>query len=113
MQPPVKKDKSIRKAEELTMEWIHSYLDEVYRIDDFFKAKQDELIDEFICLQDKLRCRTQKYGQNDTNKSEKGKEEEGQDTAPIDKVSYIPEDPSISNSRPSSVEGNKLGSILS
>ena len=79
MQPPAKKDKSTRKAEELTMEWIHSYLDEIYRIDDFFKAKQDELIDEFICLQDKLRCRTQKYGQNDNDKSRKGKkEEEGQ-----------------------------------
>ena len=60
MQPPAKKDESIIKAEKLTLEWIHAYLDEVYRTDDFFKAKQDELIDEFICLQDKLRCKTQK-----------------------------------------------------
>ena len=44
MHPPAKKDESIIKAEKLTVEWIHAYLDEIYRTDDFFKAKQDELI---------------------------------------------------------------------
>ena len=58
MQPPAKKDETIIKSEKLALDWIHAYLDEVYRIDDFFKAKQDELINEFICLQDKLRCKT-------------------------------------------------------
>ena len=58
MQPPAKKDECIIKSEKLALDWIHAYLDEVYRIDDFFKAKQDELINEFICLQDKLRCKT-------------------------------------------------------
>ena len=40
---------------------MHAFLDEVYRIDDFFKSKQNELINNFINLQDKFRIRTEKY----------------------------------------------------
>lgn len=58
MQPPKEKDESVKRAEQMTVEWIHAFLDEVYRIDDFFKERQDSLINEFISLQDKLRLRT-------------------------------------------------------
>ena len=36
---PDERDDVIEEAERLTIEWIHAFLDEVYRIDDFFKTK--------------------------------------------------------------------------
>ena len=50
MQRPEGRDESVKRAESLTIEWIHAFLDEIYRIEDFFKEKQDELINEFISL---------------------------------------------------------------
>lgn len=59
----------------MTVEWIHDFLDEIYRIDDFFKSKQLELINNFIVLQDKFRIRTEKYevGSTKTGKSKASK----------------------------------------
>jgi len=57
MRPDVRDDFVIF-AEELTIGWLHAFLDEVYRVDDFFKGKQNELINTFIGLQDKFRIKT-------------------------------------------------------
>ena len=40
---------------------MHAFLDEVYRIDDFFKSKQNELICAFIKRQDKFRIMTEQH----------------------------------------------------
>ena len=52
-------DGTLIKSENLTVEWIHAFLGEVQRVDDFFSKKQNELIDQFITLQDKFRIRTE------------------------------------------------------
>ena len=71
---PDERDAVIEEAERLTIEWIHAFLDEVYRIDDFFKTKQTELINSFIQLQDKFRIKTEKYEVGSTKTSRrKGK----------------------------------------
>ena len=72
---PDERDDVVEYSEQLTVEWVHAFLDEIYRIDDFFKKKQTELIDNFIGLQDKFRIRTEKYeyGSNKTGKSRKSK----------------------------------------
>ena len=41
---PDERDDQVLFAEELTIKWVHTFLDEIYRIDDFFKGKQTELI---------------------------------------------------------------------
>ena len=56
----------------MTIEWIHAFLDEIYRIDDFFREKQDDLINEFISLQDKLRMKSEKFSKK-ANKDKKKK----------------------------------------
>ena len=58
---PDERDDVIEYSEQLTVEWIHAFLDEIYRIDDFFKARQTELINNFIGLQDKFRIKTEKH----------------------------------------------------
>lgn len=68
---PDERDAVIEEAERLTIEWVHAYLDEVYRIDDFFKTKQTELINSFIQLQDKFRIKTEKYEVGSTKTSRK------------------------------------------
>ena len=68
---PDERDAVIEEAERLTIEWIHAFLDEVYRIDDFFKTKQTELINSFIGLQDKFRIKTEKYEVGSTKTSRK------------------------------------------
>lgn len=71
---PGERDEAIEEAERLTIEWVHAFLDEVYRIDDFFKSKQNELINNFIGLQDKFRIRTEKYEMGSTKtRSQRGK----------------------------------------
>ena len=66
---PDERDAVIEEAERLTIEWIHAFLDEIYRIDDFFKNKQTELINSFIQLQDKFRIKTEKYEVGSTKTS--------------------------------------------
>lgn len=63
---PDERDEVIEFSEELTINWIHAFLDEVYRIDDFFKERQTELINNFIGLQDKFRLKTEKYEEGST-----------------------------------------------
>ena len=71
---PDERDEVIEEAERLMIEWVHAFLDEVYRIDDFFKSKQNELINNFIGLQDMFRIRTEKYEMGSTKtKSGRGK----------------------------------------
>ena len=36
---PDERDEVVDYSLTLTVEWIHAFLDEVYRIDDFFKQK--------------------------------------------------------------------------
>ena len=48
-------------SEELTVQWVHAFLEEIERIEFFFKSKQEELINEFIHLQDKFRMKTDHY----------------------------------------------------
>ena len=55
----------------MTIEWIHAFLDEIYRIDDFFREKQDDLINEFISLQDKLRMKSEKFSKKANRKDKK------------------------------------------
>ena len=72
MQRPEGWDESVKRAESMTIEWIHAFLDEIYRIDDFFREKQDDLINEFISLQDKLRMKSEKFSKK-ANKDKKKK----------------------------------------
>ena len=55
---PDERDEFVIQAEELTIGWLHAFLDEVYRVDAFFNEKQIELINSFIGLQDKFRIKT-------------------------------------------------------
>ena len=72
---PDERDDQVEYSEQLTVEWTHAFLDEMYRIDDFFKKKQVELINQFIGLQDKFRIRTEKYEANSeaTKRSKRSK----------------------------------------
>ena len=36
---PDERDDIIEESEQLTVNWIHAFLDEIYRIDDFFKSR--------------------------------------------------------------------------
>jgi hypothetical protein len=58
---PDERDDCVLLSEELTVDWIHAFLDEVYRVEDFFKGKQNELINSFIGLQDKFRIKTDQH----------------------------------------------------
>lgn len=51
----------LRASEELTAIWISSYLDEVQRVETFFLAKIEELINQFILMQDKFRLKGELY----------------------------------------------------
>ena len=57
---PDTRDARVALSEQVVVEWIHAFLDEIYRTDDFFKNKQIELINSFIALQDKFRIRIEK-----------------------------------------------------
>ena len=46
------------ESEELTIQWLHAFLEEIERIEHFFQSKQEELINDFIHLQDKFRMKT-------------------------------------------------------
>ena len=51
-------DEVIEQSEILTVDWVHAFLEEINRIEGFFINKQDDLINEFIALQDKFRIKT-------------------------------------------------------
>jgi len=68
---PDERDDSVLQSEELTVDWIHAFLDEVYRVEDFFKGKQEELINSFIGLQDKFRIKTDQHEMGLDKKSKK------------------------------------------
>ena len=70
---PDERDDIVEHSETLSVEWIHAFLDEIYRIDDFFKEKQTELINNFIGLQDKFRIKTEKH-ETSEKKSRKSKD---------------------------------------
>ena len=55
---PDEVDETIELSEQLTIDWVHAYMEEINRIDNFFTTKQDALINEFISLQDKFRIKT-------------------------------------------------------
>ena len=33
---PDEQDEVVKESEQITIQWIHAFLDEIYRIDDFF-----------------------------------------------------------------------------
>ena len=78
---PDERDEIIEYSEALTVEWIHHFLDEMYRIDDFFKNKQNELINNFIGIQDKFRIKTEKYemGSTKTGRTTRSKKQSNQE----------------------------------
>lgn len=80
---PDERDDVVEYSEQMAVEWIHAFLDETYRIDDFFKSKQLELINNFIVLQDKFRIRTEKYevGSSRTGKSKASKKTQNEELA--------------------------------
>ncbi len=47
---PDERDDCVLLSEELTVDGIHAFLDEVYRVEDFFTGKQNELSNSFIGL---------------------------------------------------------------
>lgn len=69
---PDERDDQVMFAEELTVKWVHTFLDEIYRIEDFFKSKQTELINQFIGLQDKFRIKTDHF-EHDVKSKKSGK----------------------------------------
>ena len=77
---PDERDEIVDLSIDMTVQWVHAFLDEVYRIDDFFKAKQMELINNFIGLQDKFRIRTEKYelGSTRTAKTARSKKSDAE-----------------------------------
>ncbi len=48
--------------------WISSYLDEINRVETFFQSKIEELVNQFILMQDKFRLKSELY---ETDKSAK------------------------------------------
>ena len=69
MEPDIMDD-TMQLSEKLTVEWVHAFLDEIHRIDEFFSSKQNELIDTFIALQDKFRIRTELAARQDEEDEE-------------------------------------------
>ena len=47
---PDEDDDIKEESENLTVQWVHAFLEEIERIEQFFKSKQEELINEFISL---------------------------------------------------------------
>ena len=47
---PDEDDEIKEGSENLTVQWVHAFLEEIERIEYFFKSKQEELINEFISL---------------------------------------------------------------
>ena len=76
---PDERDETTDYSESQTIEWIHAFLDEIYRVDDFFSTTQKNLIDQFIMLQDKFRIKTDAYeiGSTKTGKSKKSDKSKG------------------------------------
>ena len=63
------------ESENLTVQWVHAYLEEIERIEKFFQSKQYELIDQFINLQDKFRMKTDQHLQQQQQDLEKKRKE--------------------------------------
>ena len=55
---PDVRDEVIEQSEILAVDWVHAFLEEIDRIEEFFVTKQDDLINEFIAFQDKFRIKT-------------------------------------------------------
>lgn len=51
-------DEVHERSEQLTKEWLDAFMAEMARIEAFFLSKQNQLIDEFIALQEKFRMKT-------------------------------------------------------
>lgn len=66
-------DELIKKSENETFKWITAFLNEVDRIEQFFIAKQNDLINQFILLQDKFRIQAEMY--EDEKLAKKAKQE--------------------------------------
>lgn len=66
-------DELIKKSEHETFKWITAFLNEVERIEQFFIAKQNDLINQFILLQDKFRIQAEMY--EDEKLAKKAKQE--------------------------------------
>ena len=55
---PDKRDKILEYSERWANEWLQAFFSELKRINNFFNSKQDDLINDFIILQDKFRIKT-------------------------------------------------------
>lgn len=58
-------------SEELAAIWISSYLDEINRVETFFLTKIEELVNQFILMQDKFRLKSELYETEKTAKKQK------------------------------------------
>jgi acyl-CoA reductase-like NAD-dependent aldehyde dehydrogenase len=51
-------DEVFKCSEEMTFEWIEMFLSDVNRIERFFTDKKEQLINEFIVMQEKFRLKS-------------------------------------------------------
>lgn len=54
-------DEVFKCSEEMTFEWIEMFLSDVNRIERFFTDKKEQLINEFIVMQEKFRLKSNQY----------------------------------------------------
>lgn len=66
----------LEQSKELATIWIAAYLEEINRIEQFFLQKQNDLINQFILLQDKFRIKAELYeNEKQEKKAKKDKKE--------------------------------------
>ena len=68
----------LEQSKELATIWIAAYLEEINRIEQFFLQKQNDLINQFILLQDKFRIKAELYENEKQEKKAKREKKEKQ-----------------------------------
>jgi len=65
-------------SEQMTCDWIGLYLAEMTQVESFFVNKLEDLISQFIQLQDKFRIKADRYEDEKANKDSKKAKKESQ-----------------------------------
>lgn len=82
----------LEQSKELATIWIAAYLEEINRIEHFFLQKQNDLINQFILLQDKFRIKAELYeNEKQEKKAKKERKEKQALEQPEDKKQQLQE----------------------
>ena len=71
--PDQNHDQIFERSELMTFEWIEIYMCEIQQVESFFSSKLDELISQFIQLQDNFRIKADMFEDDKLEKEKKKK----------------------------------------